>query len=56
MRDEICLSLFFEENSRGRCAELVTSVEAGNFEDEEVTDDFALELVNEFGSGLCGTT
>lgn len=55
-RDVDRLSLFFEENSSGSTAELVASVKTRDFENEEKTDNFALQLVNEVGSGLCRTT
>lgn len=46
----------FKENSRRRSAELFASVEAGNFQNKEVSHNLALELVNKVGGSLGGTT
>lgn len=55
-RDVDRLSLFFEEDSCGSTAKLVAAVKTRNFENEEIADNLALELVNEVGSGLCRAT
>jgi hypothetical protein len=46
----------FEENLSGDVAELISAVEAGNLENKQVSYNLALELVNEVGRSLRGTT
>jgi hypothetical protein len=50
-----CL-LVLEENGGGGVAELIASIEAGDLEDEQVAHDVTLELADEVGGGLGGTT
>lgn len=46
----------FEKNLSGDVAELISAVEAGNLENKQVSYNLALELMNEVGRSLCGTT
>lgn len=46
----------FEKNLCGDITELISAVEAGNLENKQVSYNLALELVNEVGRSLGGTT
>lgn len=50
------LSFLFEKDGGGLSTELVAAVEAGDFEDEEEAEDFTLELLDEVGGSVGGTT
>lgn len=45
-----------KHDNSGDVAQLLPAVETGDFEDKEVANDLALELLNEFRSSLRRTT
>lgn len=50
------LSFLFEKDGGGLATEPIAAIEAGDFQDEEEAHDFTLELLDEVGGSVGGTT